>query len=528
MSGQVRKRARDAGGVTAGGVGRQRPAVPRAPQQGGPPTAYELKRRAMEQEEVVSDVESTLDDASFANTGGLRDGRHGRDELATVGLVGDQGAGASAANSNDDDPSETVEQKRLRLAREYLRNVGVDPDAIAQLSEDDDDDGGSDTAGLVSGRDANGVIARLQEDAARAAGRSVTEVAENIGKRYSLASGACVPVARTVRAHDIAPTCVALAGDEMRAASGGKDSRVIVWDVETGAKLASMRPAVYEPNFRTNPGAAPGHVGHVRAVSVADAQGGNIIASGGEDGLVRIWDARTGKQVDALRGHRGPVNALAFRSGTMQLFSGSEDRTVKIWDINDMAYVETLFGHGAEICGLDSLVKERALSCGRDGTLRLYKILDGSQLVFRRALTTSLDAVAMVNEQRFVSGGDDGAVALWHVNKKRPVSVAEHAHGHGTGCDTWISSVAAGHNTDLAVSGAGDGFVRMWMCEDRPPALRQVAKIDVGPGFVNGLALGASCRILLAVVGQEHRLGRWERKRGVKSGMRVVVLPHRE
>jgi ribosomal RNA-processing protein 9 len=368
----------------------------------------------------------------------------------------------------------------------------------------------------------------LQGDAARAEGRSVTAVAARIGAQYPLESGACVPVTRSVRAHDIAPTCVALDGDAAHAASGGKDSRVIVWDVETGAKLASMRPAVYEPRFRADPALAPGHVGHVRAVAVADAQGGNIVASGGEDGLVRIWDARTGKQVDALRGHRGPVNALAFRSGSMQLFSASQDRTVKIWDVNDMAYVETLFGHGAEICGLDSLVKERAISCGRDGTMRLYKVVDGSQLVFRRALTTSLDTVAMVNEQRFVSGGDDGAVALWHVNKKRPVAVVEHAHGEGTGCDTWISSVAAGHNTDLAVSGAGDGFVRLWMCEDRPPALRAVAKVDVGRGFVNGLALGKDCSILVAAVGQEHRLGRWERKRGVKSGLRFICLPRTE
>jgi ribosomal RNA-processing protein 9 len=521
MAGQVHKRARQSARSASHGAGR-RPvqAGAKRSRPGDGPSAYELKRRAMEQEEVISDVESAAGDENDDNSDFLRSGAPGSADRGTSG-VGVTGGDEIAAR---EDQAETVEQKRLRLAREYLKNVGVDPDAIAQLS----DDGVDSDADVAVGRAGENVIAMLQGDAARAEGRSVTAVARLIGAQYPLESGTCVPVTRSVRAHDIAPTCIALAGDAARAASGGKDSRVIVWDVETGAKVASMRPAVYEPRFRADPALAPGHVGHVRAVSLADAQGGNIVASGGEDGLVRIWDARTGKQVDALRGHRGPVNALAFRSGSMQLFSASQDRTVKIWDVNDMAYVETLFGHGAEICGLDSLVKERAVSCGRDGTMRLYKVLDGSQLVFRRALTNSLDAVAMVNEQRFVSGGDDGAVALWHVNKKRPVSVVEHAHGEGTGCDTWISSVAAGHNTDLAVSGAADGFVRLWMCEDRPPALRAVAKVDVGRGFVNGLALGEDCSILIAVVGQEHRLGRWERKRGVKSGIRFIRLPRQE
>jgi ribosomal RNA-processing protein 9 len=480
----------------------------------------------MQADEIDSDV-------------GSSDGEDNKVQDSILGAAERNGVDALAAADNvedDFDPDETVEEKRLRLARAYLRNVGLDPDATGLSDEDRSSDSGDDTAAndLVGNGKGRGTNARdietLQAAARRNAGRTVENAAAYIGERYPCRgeTAATVPVTRSVRAHDIAPTCIALASNEARVASGGKDSRVIVWDVETGVKLANLRPSTYLPAYRKNPASAPGHVGHVHAVAIADDQGGNLVASGGADGLVRIWDVRSAKQVDALRGHRGPVNALAFRTGTMQLFTGSTDRTVKIWDINDMAYVETLFGHGGDVCGIDSFTKERALSCGRDGTMRLYKVLDGSQLVFRRALTTSLDAVAVVNEQRFVSGGDDGAVSLWHITKKRPVAVAEHAHGSGTGCDAWISSVAAARNTDLAASGAGDGMVRLWQCEDRPPSIRQVAAVDVGAGFVNGLALGSSGRLLVAAVGQEHRLGRWERKRGVKSGLRFAVLPHKE
>lgn len=502
MAGLARKRARD------GAESATTPAPDRAParrRNGGanlkrPSTSYERKRAAMEADEVDSDMDS---DAG----GGRRE------------VDGDVGTGATKATNGDDNAGnvsdrddETVEQKRLRLARAYLTKVGLDPD-VDGLRGDNDDAVGDENADA---------IAQLQDDARRASGRTISEVAERLRLHCSTEP---LETSRSVRAHDIAATCVALSTDGQRAASGGKDSRVIMWDVETGRRIMDSRPNNSDPRLRKDPSLASGHVGHVLSVAVADDQGGNIFASGGSDRLVRIWDARVGKQVDALRGHRGAVNALAFREGSMQLFSGSADRTVKIWNIDDMAYVETLFGHGAEICAVDSFAKERAVSCGRDGTMRLYKVLDGSQLVFRRSMTSSLDAVTMVNEQRFLSGGDDGAVSLWHVNKKRPVATVQNAHGSGTGTDAWISSVAAGRNSDLAASGAGDGLVRLWECADRPPSLKPVTTVSIGAGFVNGLAFGGQCRVLVAAVGQEHRLGRWERQRGVKSGVRFIKLP---
>lgn len=497
MAGLVRKRARDSSGnvtPSARGPARQRKSSVTSKTA---PTAYERKRAAMDVDEVDSDFDS--EDGETTGRGNATS-LGGADEVARFedGEVGDG--------------KETVEEKRLRLARAYLSKVGLDPD-VDNLDEDDNE--------AVDSKNAD-AIAVLQDTARKASGRVVSEVASRLKAHLGTTT---LKTARSVRAHDVAATCVALSTDGQRAASGGKDSRVILWDVETGQRVVDLRPKTYEPRWRKEPALAPGHVGHVLSVAVADHHGGSIFASGGTDRLVRIWDARAGKQVEALRGHRGAVNALAFREGSMQLFSGSADRTVKIWNIDEMAYVETLFGHGAEVCAVDSFAKERAVSCGRDGTMRLYKVLDGSQLVFRRALTSSLDAVAMVNEQRYLSGGDDGAVSLWHVNKKRPVSVIANAHGSGTGADAWISSVAAGRNSDLAASGAGDGFVRLWECADRPPALKPVASVSTGPGFVNGIGFGGRCRVLVAAVGQEPRLGRWERQQGVKSGLRFISLP---
>jgi ribosomal RNA-processing protein 9 len=108
-----------------------------------------------------------------------------------------------------------------------------------------------------------------------------------------------------------------------------------------------------------------------------------------------------------------------------------------------MGYVETLFGHQDCILGLDALRAETVASVGgRDKTVRFWKIVDETQLVFRGGgrssirellegggladfeedqeggkredqvakgyVEGSLDCVAMIDESTFLSGGDSG------------------------------------------------------------------------------------------------------------------------
>lgn len=61
------------------------------------------------------------------------------------------------------------------------------------------------------------------------------------------------------------------------------------------------------------------------------APDGSWLASGGDDGTVRIWDAATGQQRAVLTGQSG-VEAIAVAPDSSWLASGSHDGTVRIWD----------------------------------------------------------------------------------------------------------------------------------------------------------------------------------------------------
>ncbi len=74
-----------------------------------------------------------------------------------------------------------------------------------------------------------------------------------------------------------------------------------------------------------------GHTGLVS--SIAFAPDGKLLASAGQDGLVKFWDVATGQERTTFREHAKDVEAIAFTPDGNTLAAGS-GKTVKLWNVD--------------------------------------------------------------------------------------------------------------------------------------------------------------------------------------------------
>jgi RNA polymerase sigma factor (sigma-70 family) len=101
--------------------------------------------------------------------------------------------------------------------------------------------------------------------------------------------------------------------DGTRIAVVGSGSFAKVYDPENGKEVAALK----------------GHRGII--FCVAFSPDGKTIVTGGDDNVARVWDAVTGKPLAVLEGHKDSVRSVAFDPSGEMLITGSADKTVKIW-----------------------------------------------------------------------------------------------------------------------------------------------------------------------------------------------------
>ncbi|CAG0897812.1 unnamed protein product [Darwinula stevensoni] len=111
--------------------------------------------------------------------------------------------------------------------------------------------------------------------------------------------------------------------------------------------------AVVSLNFGLGCPGSPFITGHWR-YGDREETNGVMLATGHNDGAIRIWHSISGRLLLKLADHTGPVTEVAFAPDqSMRLVSASKDKTLKVWDLTDDGNMfKTLRGHvnGVTMC----------------------------------------------------------------------------------------------------------------------------------------------------------------------------------
>ena len=115
--------------------------------------------------------------------------------------------------------------------------------------------------------------------------------------------------------------------------SASEDKSIKMWDVKTGIDVNTFNA----------------HNGGVNCIDLS--KDGDIMVSGGKDGKIIVWDALTGEVIISIDGHDGPVNTAKLSADGQTIVSGGDDELLKLWTMEGDT-IKTIRGFSAPIKNL--------------------------------------------------------------------------------------------------------------------------------------------------------------------------------
>jgi len=251
--------------------------------------------------------------------------------------------------------------------------------------------------------------------------------------------------------HKFPVTSIAFSPDGEALISGGDDT-VRLWSLISRKEIRTLR----------------GHSGNwleSAVTSVAVSPNGKFIASSGTDNIIRIWylkhflKSNRGRIV-TLTGHsqgsylaRG-VRSVAFSSDGKILASGGSDRAIKLWDTATWKEISTLNGYPDAITSIAFSPVEKTLIGASSNTIKLWKLDTGDDITFTTP-STPRSLSFNTNGQSFASGGLKGSISLWILNTGEEMST-DRLHSEEITC------VAFSSDGRFFATGSYDQKIKLW------------------------------------------------------------------
>nr|POE98776.1 mitochondrial division protein 1 [Quercus suber] len=216
--------------------------------------------------------------------------------------------------------------------------------------------------------------------------------------------------------------------------SGSADKTLRQWDLETGrcvqtldvlwaaAQASTVNPTItpapanpdasggwWRPTAGRLPAAEADFVGTLQVFETA-------LACGTADGMVRLWDLRSGMVHRSLVGHTGPVTALQFDD--VYMVTASLDRSIRIWDLRT-GTIHDAYAYDNPVTSMQFDARRIIAAAGED-VVKVYDKTDGRQWdcgagadEVETAPRPSVVERVRIKDGYLVEGRKDGVVGVW-------------------------------------------------------------------------------------------------------------------
>jgi len=302
---------------------------------------------------------------------------------------------------------------------------------------------------------------------------------------------------------------VAFSPDSRLVVASGSDGNAKIWQAADGRPLTTL-------HSDTNVGA---EVGVGSAVFTPD---GRRILTVSTSGVARMWEVSDGKLVYALEGHDGisnpagrgkAVNSAVFDKDGRHLLTAEGDMTSKIWDARTGVQLLALKGHeGAVNSAAFSPDGARVVTASDDGTVKLWDAANGALLKTFAAVTNNsfpaLSAAFSPDGSRILTMSGERVAVLWDAHSGQLLATL----GGHTGK---VTAAVFGPDGGRIVTASLDNKARIW--DGRSGSL--LFTLEGHTGSVMFSIFGAD-GLLVATVSNDKTVRIWD----VPSGRCLATL----
>lgn len=223
---------------------------------------------------------------------------------------------------------------------------------------------------------------------------------------------------------------VAFSPDGKILASGNSDGTIQLWNQDSQKNTFKLGEPLQTSADKT---------GAEAVWSVVFSPDGKILASGSDNGILKLWDVEKRRETDSKPAHQDPIYSVAFSSAPsrsrfflnldkldkQQLASGSYDGTIKLWNI-DSSSSKKIQGTPKILTPHNQLLSIALSKDGKilasgsdDGTIKLWNTLSGQPLRTLKSHPYGVLSLAFDGDsQTLVSGSYDETVKVWRVRGK--------------------------------------------------------------------------------------------------------------
>lgn len=226
-------------------------------------------------------------------------------------------------------------------------------------------------------------------------------------------------------------------------ATGGMEGCVKVWNTETGSIVQTLE----------GPGGSVDWVAwHPK---------GDVVLAGSEDFTLWMWLAQSGSCMQVFAGHNGPVTSGRFTHDGKAVVStgGEDDCALRVWNPKTGECLHNIQGHGFHEAGITSCSvhsdSATVLTGAEDGSVKVSNIAIGKVIGTLTGHEESVEAVGL-SEHLPMAGtaGVDGKLLIWDLNLLKQRGLGEHPDA--------VTRMVWHPTQPLAFTACTDGIVRCW------------------------------------------------------------------